>query len=690
MASEIQSQIESEHKLAAIMFTDIVGYTKMMGRDEEKGLALVRKNREIHKPLIAKFHGTWIKEMGDGVLAQFDSAYNAARCAIEIQKKAKSELNGKLRIGLHIGEIIIENKDIFGDGVNVASRIESVTEPGGVFITDAFFNALKNRTDIQTKYLGEVLLKNVDEPVKIYCIVEKDLAIPAPERIKLLRQGRKHENYSFRKFFKQPVFYLLIILFLISLFVLRNLNLIQSERTVKALAVLPFANLTGSEEEQYFVDGLHDAVIGEISKIGNLIVRSRTSTLQFRDTKLTMPEIAKILDVDALLETTVSKTGDSIYMQVQLIKARPVEDHIWNQDYIRDTRHIFSLYGDLAKTVAREIEVQVTPFEDKRLTEKKEVDPEAYRAYLNGQFHWNKLTNEDLDLAEKYFEKAIQIDPDYAEAYLGLSSIGGGRAIMGLISNEEARLQRNKFLDKALELDSGLWEAHYMLAGYATWGLWDFKKGLKEFETAILLNPNDAKTRVYYAQALCVSLNDYDRAIKEGARAVKIAPLNNLIKGLFGQTLNFCRKYEQAEKIFKEVLDSDPYNSIALSNIKTTYHMQKKYTQAFEYWKTDNRNDSLAVKALELGYKTGGYQGALKALAGYSIQKSSTKFVTPWRIFTIYVRTGMKEESLDWMEKAYEIHDPNMPAINTDPIFDYLRDEPRFQAIVNKMNFPEN
>jgi len=677
------------HQLAVIMFTDIVGYTKMMGLDEEIGLKTVHKNREIHKTLIEKHNGKWIKEMGDGVLAQFDSAYNATCCAIAIQQKAKKELNGKLRIGLHLGEVLVENGDIFGDGVNVASRIESITEPGGIFISEAVFKALKNRPEIRSRYIGEVALKNVEEPVKVYCIEEVDVAVPSLEKIQQLRKGHPTEKSTFRRFFRNPVFSGLLILLVIGVFTIQKIFDSRKDRTVQAIAILPFANFTGSEEEQYFVDMMHDAVITEVSRIGDLIVKSRTSVSQFKESNLSIPEIAKILNVDAILESSVSKTGDSVHMNVQLIQTRPVEDHIWADYFESDTRFIKSMYGELAKSVARAFNVQLTPLEDKLLTDKREVNPEAYKLYLNGQFHWNKLTKEDLDLAEKYFLKAVEIDPDYAEPYLGLSGIGGGKAQMGLISQEQARKDGEQYLQKALELDSGLWEARRRMAFYNIWGLWDFKKGMKEFRTTLQLNPSDAKTRAYYAQALCIAYRDHERADKEGAYAIEIDPLDNLYKGLYGQTLNLCRKFEKAERIFMDVLDSDPYNAIALSNLKTTYHMQKKHTKAYELWKTDNRKDSLAVMALENGYQAGGYQGALQAFAEYSIKKSSEKYVTPWRIFTIYVRAGMKDESLEWLQKAYEIHDPNMPYISTDPIFDYLREEPEFQNIVRQMNFPE-
>ena len=490
-------------------------------------------------------------------------------------------------------------------------------------------------------------------------------------------------------FFKNPVFYFLLFTLVAAVLTYKSWYSVQPERTVQAIAVLPFVNLTGSGDEQYFVDMMHDAMITEISRISDLIVRSRTSTLQFKDSHTAVPEIARILDVDAVIESTVSKTGDSVYMNVQLVQTRPVEDHIWADSYKRDTRYILSLYGELSKTVANEINVQLSPLEDRLLSEKREVDPEAYKAYLNGQFYWKMLSKESLELAEQYFLKAIEIDPDYAEAYLGLSRVGGGLSIIGIISSEEARSRVEKMMAKVLELDSGLWQAHSNRASKNIWRIWNFEEGIKQYEIAIQLNPNDAFKRAYYAQAICIVYRDYDRAEKEGAYAIKIDPIDNLYKALYGQTLNFCRKYDKAERIFKEVLESDPLNAQTLSNLKTTYHMQKKYAEAIEIWKIDNRKDTLAVEVLESGYESGGYQGALKAFAEYSIQKSSTQYVTPWRILTIYTRAGMKEEALDYLEKAYEAHDPNMPSISTDPIFDYMRDDPRFIAIYDKMNFPE-
>lgn len=681
----------SDHirQLAAIMFTDISGYTALMGRDEELALQLLQVNRRIHKPLIEKYHGKWIKEMGDGTLAQFDSAYNATMCAIEIQQKAKKELKAQLRIGLHLGEVTTEEGDIFGDGVNVASRIESIADPGGIYLSEAMQKALHNRPEIHTQYLGEVLLKNVDEPIKIYCVEGDSLAVPSKAKIKKLREELAVKESKIERFFKNPVFSVLILLLVVGIFIIRNLEIVNKSRKVHSIAILPFANFTGSSDEQYFVDMMHDAVIGEIAKIGNLVVKSRTSTLQFRDTKLSVPEIAQILNVDALIESAVFKTGDSVYIQVQLIKARPEEDHIWAQDYKRDTRHILSLYGDLAKTVAKEVEIQLTPEEDRRFVQKEEVNTEAYKAYLKGQFHWNKLSKEGMDSAEYYFNISKTIDPNHALAYAGLASVSLVRAQFGMIPYHEAAIENISFLEKALELDSAESQIHFLLAGFNTWGIWDFQVAEKEFLKSINLSPNYAIPRIYYSQLLCIQ-HRYEEARYQAEYAFQLDTFNNVIKSVYAMSMNFMKKPEEAIKVLNEIREKEPYNGLMLSTLRTSYHITGEFDKAFDVWKDSYINDSSVYNLLNKEYKKGGYQFALGKLSELMVKRSEIEFITPWRICTIYARAGNKEEALNWMEKAYLAHDQNMPYIATDPIFDYMRDDPKFQAIVKKMNFRGN
>jgi len=678
------------HQLAAIMFTDISGYTAMMGRDEEKAFQLLKKNREIHKPLIEKYQGKWIKEMGDGVLAQFDSAYNATRCAVEIQQKAKREFKGELRIGLHIGEIIVENNDIFGDGVNVASRIESIADPGGIYISEAIEKALQNRTDIKTNYLGEVSLKNVDEPVKIFYLVGENLKIPSRQKIKQLKGSIEKKSFKQKRFFRNPLFYSLLVILLILLLTINYWYNYQPERKVESIAILPFTNLTGNDDEQSMVDMMHDAVISEISKIGELIVISKTSTLQFRDTKLTIPEIAKILNVDAIMESSVQKTGDSIYMQVQLIQARPEEDHIWAQEYKRDARYILSLYGDLAKSVANEVKIQLTPQEENNLTHPDEVDPEVYKLYLQGQYNLLTLSKDAIEKSKEYFELVLEFEPDHALAHAGLCMFYVGYAQQGHISFFEAGPLADYHANRALEENSMLPEVFHA-AAWNAWMQWKLDEYLDFFNRALELNRNFSEVLAFMGQALVIE-NLPEEAINKVRYAVELDPLNDTYKALYGMCLYFTHNYDEALQFLLEVHKKNPEHPMLNSSLRAVYHQKKMYLDEFESWvnKYSMSGDTIAVQELKAGYEKGGYEMALQNLTEHLIRKFnySPEFVSAWQIATLYTRIGKKQEALIWLEKAYDVHSISLPFILIDPLFDYLRDDPRFKEIVRKMKAP--
>jgi class 3 adenylate cyclase len=243
-----------ERRLAAIMFSDIVGYTTLMGSDEDKAFQVLRQNRDIQQSLINKYNGGWLKEMGDGILAQFSSATDSVLCAIEIQRQARKELGAQIRIGIHLGDVTFENKDVFGDGVNIASRLQSIADPGGIYISESVHNAIRSRNDIATQYLGEVKLKNVNYLFKTYYIKEKGLPVPSKNRINELIGTKKTES----------------------------------------IVVLPFDNYTGSDELEYFVAGMHSSLIGAIGKISTLRVISKTTSNAYKDTEKSIPEIASV------------------------------------------------------------------------------------------------------------------------------------------------------------------------------------------------------------------------------------------------------------------------------------------------------------------------------------------------------------------------------------------------------------
>jgi tetratricopeptide (TPR) repeat protein len=346
------------------------------------------------------------------------------------------------------------------------------------------------------------------------------------------------------------------------------------------------------------------------------------------------------------------------------------------------------MHREITQDIAARVQVHLTAGEKALLQDSEKVNPEAYEAFLKGQFHWNKLTREDLDMAENYFNLALEKDPDYALAYVGLSSIGVGKAQMGYAPWRESALKSMKYMDKAMELDSTLSEVHFMNAAFNSWGLWNWEKAEREYRKALDRNPNYAIARAYYSQYLCI-MNRSEEGLRQNVLAIELDPFNTLYKELYGMDLLFAGKYNQAQDLLEEILEKEPESRIALTTLRSVYHQQKKFDEAYSIWKRTYPDDPEAIEALETGYAEGGYSQALCQLAEMLIERSRNSFVTPWQIGTIYTRAGKKMEALEWLEKAYEAHDPNMPYINTDPIFDYLREEPAFQGLIEKMEFPD-
>jgi TolB-like protein/Tfp pilus assembly protein PilF len=568
--------------------------------------------------------------------------------------------------------------------VNIAARLESIADSGGIYISGSVARAIRNHDEIDYIPVGTATLKNVSYPVDIYAIQGPGFPIPSKHKIEELSSSHIGTRKKSRRF----VLFIIILIIAAGGWLTREFLITPADDRISSMAVLPLSNLTGDPDQEYFVAGMHDALITELSKIGSLRIISRQSTLQYQESTFSMKEIAKQLGVDAIVEGSVFKSGNQVRIQIQLIRAMPEESHILAQSYDRELSDVLNMHREITQDIATRVQVHLTAGERALLQDTKKVNPEAYEAYLKGQFHWNKLTRDDLNMAENYYKLALEKDPEYALAYVGLSSIGVGRAQMGYAPWKESALKSMGYMDKAIELDSTLSEVHFMNAAFNSWGLWNWKKAEQEYKKALDQNPNYAIARAYYSQHLCV-MKRTEEGLRQNVLAIELDPFNTLYKELYGMDLLFAKKYQEAQQLLENILENEPESRIALTTLRSVYHQQKKYDKAIEIWERTYPGDQEAVKTLEEGYLEGGYSMALRRLAEMLIVRSSTSFVTPWQIGTIYTRAGMKDEALEWLEKAYEAHDPNMPYINIDPIFDYMRNEPTFIELVDRMDFPD-
>ena len=309
----------SSRQLAAIMFTDIVGYTALMGKDSDKAMELIRVSKQIQKPLVEKHNGKWLKEMGDGAMVQFGSALDAVNCSMEIQKAARGELDAKLRIGIHLGDVQVEENDVHGDGVNVAARLESIADPGGIYISESIEKAIRGQMDVQAKYLGEVKLKNVAYGVRTYAL--QGVGLPVP------RVKQSHTSLwqivQRRGVIRAGLVGLVVIITVLYLYpkYFSEEGDIESVINNKSIAVIPFDNLSDDKEQQYFADGVMEDILTQLQRMGELNVTSKTSVEQYRNTTKTSSEIGSELRVSYLLEGSVRKAGDQIMITAQLIDA---------------------------------------------------------------------------------------------------------------------------------------------------------------------------------------------------------------------------------------------------------------------------------------------------------------------------------------------------------------------------------
>jgi class 3 adenylate cyclase/TolB-like protein/exonuclease VII small subunit len=675
--------VSNDRKLAAIMFTDIVGYSALMGKDADKALELLRKNRNIQKPLIEKYDGKWLKEMGDGILARFDSAIDSVRCALEIQKSARNELENKIRIGIHLGDVTTENGDVFGDGVNIASRLQAVTDPGGIYISDSIEHAIRGNTDIHSEFIGAIQLKNIDYLVNTYFIKGEGLPIPSSRRKKEL-SGIQHKSI-FKSLYTYIVALLIVAISITAGIWIKNVT----RNVIKAIAVLPVENISDNEDQEWLTAGIHNGLVDELSKIHAFRVVSQKSSMKYYNTNMTIPEIARELKVDAIITATYYTIEDHLNITVRMIQALRKERQIWGQAYDRSMQNVLSIYNDVARSIANEADINLSPREEIYLSGTRQVNPKAYEAYLRGMGLVQNATKADLDRALDYFELAREIDPEYAQPYYGISLTWRSYRQHGYKSRSESEPIVKEAEKKALELDSTLFELQAADA-LRTARQGDLEDAEYKVRKVLDINPNYAFIHVYYGYYLLIR-GRLNEGLDHSYLASELDPLDDLIQSVHGMNLKNARNYDEALELIQKSLKTNPDHGIHLPTLWAVYHEKGNYTEALETAKKIylRNGNQLAIEALESGFEEDGYKMAMQRTAEAMITLRDTAFFPAWQIFTLYCRAGLKQEALDWLEKANEERDGNIPVISVDPMFDFLRDEPRFKDMLQKNNLPE-
>ena len=491
-------QPSHSHQLAAIMFTDIQGYTALMQQDEEKALKLRNRHREVFNAITKKFKGKILQYYGDGTLSTFNSAIDAVRCGIELQLAFREEPQIPIRIGIHSGDIIFTEDDIIGDGVNVASRIESLAAAGSVLISEKVYDEVKNQSGIQAASLGKFELKNIGKPLEVFAITNPGLIVPERDQItRKIKSESLSGNKEFRAKRKRVgIKWVLIILaailigYLVYIADIFEITIPTSDQSItkKSIAVLPFINDSDDSTNIYIINGLMESILNNLQKIEDLRVISRTSVEKYRNVPITIPEIARELNVNYFVEGSGQKIGDQILLNVQLIEA-PSDKHLWSEQYNREAKDIFKLQMEVAKNIADKIQAIITPEEEERINKVPTDDLVAYDYFLKGLDFMYKGSRDNLEDAIGYFKKAIEHDNEFALAYADLAITYYFLDINQ--AEKKYSVQINNNADKALLFDSQLPQSLIAKALFYI-NNEEYELAVPYLETALLYNPNSA------------------------------------------------------------------------------------------------------------------------------------------------------------------------------------------------------
>lgn len=637
-------------QLAAIMFTDIAGYTAMMQEDETLALQLRNKLRVNLEEQVSLEHGRILEFRGDGALCYFTSTIEAVRSAIALQLEMQSVPIVPLRIGMHTGDVILEGNNIYGDGVNIASRMESFAIPGSIFISGRVYDDIKNQNDIQAISLGKFILKNVKEPVEMFAISNKGIIVP--DKYNLTGKGKK---------------------------------IIENQPKERSVIVLPFVNMSNDSEQEYFSDGLTEELIANLSKLNEMRVISRTTSMQYKGSKKDIKTIRKETSVNYIMEGSVRKHGNNLRITAQLLDAN--EDvHLWAETFRGTVDDIFDIQEMVSEKIVEALRIQLTKDEQVMLEKRYTDDIGAYQLYLKGRHFWKQRNEEGLKSAIGYFEKALEKDPDYALAWAGLADT---YSIMGEytnISRRELYPKQMAAVNKALEIDSRLSEAHVSLGISLMLNEWDWKNAEKEFKLGIELNPKYANGRHWYAELL-LFLGRTEEAFREISLAVELDPVSQGIlkdKGIF---YYYTGQYNKAIDMATMTLELDRNFVPAYRLLSLAYQGMKMYDEAIaenRRWGELNGNKIKTDVSLAEIYAVAGRKEDSKKL----IDKIEGKKLSAndYRgMAQVYVALGENDTAFMWLEKSYQHHEESLCSLKIDPKMSPLRNDPRFNSMLRKI-----
>src|SRR5437588_3224194 len=673
MSSEADVKLEIGH----VLFIDIVGYSKLLIHEQSEQLQKLREIARATKQFrAAQAEGKLLRlPTGDGGALVFpDNPEMPVTCAMEISKALKNHPDLRVRMGIHSGPVkevadVNERANITGAGINVAQRVMDCGDAGHILLSKRVADDLEQygRWRPLLHDLGTCQVKH-GVTLGLVNLYSDEIGNPeVPEKIKGGETPREKPSAP----------------------ILR-----------KSIAVLPFENLSEDKTNAYFADGIQEEILTRLSRIGDLKVISRTSTLRFKNAPDNISEIAKQLGVANILEGSVRKAADQVKVSVQLIDAES-DSHLWAERYDRKLTDIFAVESDIASNIAEALQAKLTGAERRAISSQPTTNTEAHQLYLRGRFCWNKWLAgaspaPEFDKSRQYYQQAIKLDPNYALAYAGLADFYGFAFGFGFLPPEKkwAKAQEDN-AKKALELDPMLGEAYNPLASDKLYVHRDWPGAERNFRRGLELSPNFAEMHAHYAFCL-VLFGRNEEALAEVRRAVDLDPLSPRFGFSSARLFFFVRQYDAALDQCRKTLELDPGSGFAHELLGDAYEKKRMQKEAIAEWSKALYLSGVDEDAslLERTYANSGFDAAVRALAQKRLERFKEKtgrgeYVAPVEYVTAYMRLDDNEQAFAWLAKAVEERNRLALEIEVNPIFDPLRGDSRFETLLQKVFAPQ-
>ncbi len=669
------------------MFTDMVGYSALTHSNEQLSFELLKEHRALVRSLVQEFHGREIATPGDAFVVEFSSTVEAVDCAIEIQKTfaqrnttTSSERKIQLRIGIHIGDVLGLDNDIYGDGVNIAARLQPLAPAGTICISQAVYYQVQNRLNNRVTYLGKPRLKGIKKQLRAYVIETEEASF-----------GDRFSRFAKRaKNFRRGAFAAASIAALIAVFVFFNLSPkalhVFGVRDHNRVAVLPIQGLGFQPSDDYLSEGLTDELVSGLSHQSGLRVLANGSVSNYKHAQKTPAQIGADLNVGILVEGTVKRVGENLKVTISLVDT-VTQENIWNQNFEGKEKEIFNIQNKIVSQVITKLKGRDVANIPSTGVSVESPNQDAYLAYLKGRYFLNKRTKDGLSKGQELLLESVHLDPQFAPAYAALANGSGLQSYYGLVSPIEASAKVVQFATQALSLDPGSSEAMISLAEEKAYVEYDYVSAEKMFRRAIQANPRQATVHQWFGEFLS-GLGRFREASKEIDLAVSLDPLSLVANVARGASFYTSRNYDEAIKTLTSVREMDPGFMLSYYWTGKAYLAKgdvglalKNFEKAAEL----SGQQPFVVAALASAYARAGQADRAQSIFKELNEISKKQYVSPYQFAQVEVSLGNFSQALDYLQRAVRERASQAASIWVDPELDPLRKDPQFTALASQV-----